>query len=373
MRMFFGGSTGYHHPKRERQICQLINSRLMSYYEHIHLYKSLGEFLEMKKKKVNPQHRVNLFLDSGAFSAKEQDVEINLDEYIRFIKKHEKYIEVYANLDVIGNAEATLKNQKIMEKAGLHPLPTYHVGEDESYLDYYIDNYDYMAFGGMARNSIKDRIAWLDRIFPKTCDENGMPKIKVHGFGMTSLVVMLRYPWYSVDSTSWVTTGRMGGVLFPKKTNGVYDYSINPFKLDVSAKSPSTKIQDKHLLNLSKAKQKFFLDYLAEKGYALGKSSFRVEDKKTYKLKEKETWFKKGELPVKGMPISEPENQGSKKEKKNNKSTDKQMVETIIEHGICNDYKLRDKLNIIYFLDLEKFMPRWPWKFVSKSNLKGFF
>ena len=80
---------------------------------------------------MNKMNKVDLFLDSGAFSAMTQGVKIDIYEYIDFIKEHEDVLEVYANLDVIGSAEGTWKNQMIMEEAGLKPLPVFHYGEDE--------------------------------------------------------------------------------------------------------------------------------------------------------------------------------------------------------------------------------------------------
>ena len=50
-------------------------------------------------------NKVELFLDSGAFSAFTQKVTIDIQEYIAFIKEHEDIIDVYANLDVIGMPE----------------------------------------------------------------------------------------------------------------------------------------------------------------------------------------------------------------------------------------------------------------------------
>jgi hypothetical protein len=47
------------------------------------------------------------------------------------------------------------------------------------------------------------------------------------------------------------------------------------------------------------------------------------------------------------------------------------FVETIIVPGLSNDYKQRDELNIIYFLDLEKSLPEWPWPF-KLVKAKGF-
>jgi hypothetical protein len=301
----------------------------------------------------NKKNKVNLFLDSGAFSAFSQNAEINIHEYIAFIKKNKKYIDVYANLDVISSktitveksAEGTLRNQKLMEKAGLSPLPCFHFGEPIKYLENYIKKYKYVALGGMVPISNKDLKPWLDHLYLKhICDRDGMPKVKIHGFGMTSLTLMLRYPWWSVDSTSWVVTGRMGGILIPRKSNGKYDYSKNPLKVTVSSKSPATKKKEAHFLSCSPAQQRIFREYFEEKGFVLGESTFRKENPKTYTLAKNEKWNKKKES----------------------------IVETIVSHGICNDYKLRDELNIMYFLDLEKRMEPWPWAF-RLNKMRGFF
>ena len=95
------------------------------------------------------QKLVNLFLDSGAFSASEQGAVIILDEYIKFAKKHEAHCEVIANLDVIGDPGETRKNQKKVEAEGLRPLPVYHYGEPRQYLLRYINMYEYIGIGGM--------------------------------------------------------------------------------------------------------------------------------------------------------------------------------------------------------------------------------
>lgn len=291
----------------------------------------------MKKKT-----KVDLFLDSGAFSAWSQGVEIPIHEYIDFIKKNKRYINVYANLDAIGSAQKTLQNQKIMEKSGLTPLPCFHYGEDIKYLKMYLKKYNYVALGGMVPISNKDLIPWLDKIFSEfICDDNGIPKVKIHGFGMTSLKLMFRYPWYSVDSTSWVTTGRMGGLLIPRAKNGIYIYDENAWKITVSAKSPNKNTKGHHIDNIPKNQRAFFLRYFKDKGYVLGKSEFHKENPKTYELKESEKWNKKRE----------------------------EIVETIIEPGLCNDYKLRDELNIIYFKDLENNMPKYPQPLkIKKKN-----
>lgn len=294
----------------------------------------------------NKKNKVNLFLDSGAFSAYTQGIEIDIYSYIDFIKKNKKYIETYANLDAIGDPAKTLKNQRIMEKAGLRPLPCFHYGEPVKYLHTYLKEYDYIALGGMVPISTKNLKPWLDDLFSNhLCDQKGNPKAKIHGFGMTALSLMLRYPWYSVDSTSWVVAGRMGGILIPKKTNGKYDYTKNPHKVTVSAKSPANKKKEAHFSTCSPAQQKIFREYYMSKGFKLGASEFRKEDPKTYELQKNEKWNKKKES----------------------------IIEKIIAPGLANDYKVRDEINILYFLDLEKTMKKWPWRFKIKNKMKGFF
>lgn len=290
--------------------------------------------------------KINLFLDSGAYSAFTQNTTIDIQEYISFIKRYEKYIDVYANLDSIGDPAQTLKNQRIMEEAGLSPLPCFHYGSPISYLKRYLKKYNYIALGGMVPISTVELIKWLDLLFSEyLCDEKGNPKCKVHGFGLTSLKLMLRYPWYSVDSTSWVVTGRLGSVLVPKFRSGKYEYLIDPWKVSISNRSPNQKDAGQHLSTFSPFEQKIIHEYLDSKGFKVGHSEFRTESEK-YKLKDGEKW--------------------------NGKAKDgKREVETIIEFGLCNDYKQRDELNIIYYLDLEKAIPPWPQPFKTKRLRQG--
>lgn len=295
--------------------------------------------------------RVELFLDSGAFSAFTQHKVIDIQEYIKFIKEHESLLEVYANLDVIGDAEATWKNQMIMEKAGLHPLPVYHYGEDEKWLKRILDKgYDYISLGGMVPISTGDLIHWLDYIF-KTyiCDEEGMPKVKVHGFGLTSLRLMLRYCWFSVDSTSWVVTGRMGSIYIPRYRDGKWIYDEDSWKINVSNRSPNKAEAGKHITTMSVMEKKILLNYITDKGYKLGTSEYK-KVKPDYELKENERF-------TDTLKDKNPERE----------------VEIIVEAGVSNRYQLRDELNIIYFLDLEASMPVYPWAFKVDTAQKGMF
>lgn len=289
---------------------------------------------------MNCANKVDLFLDSGAFSAFTQGVQIDINEYIQFINEHRDVLTVYANLDVIGDPAGTLANQKIMEAAGLDPLPCFHYGEPISYLLDYINEYDYIALGGMVPISTPNLLTWLDDIFGRyICDEHGMPKVRIHGFGLTSLRLMLRYPWYSVDSTSWVVLGRMGSLYVPRFRDGRYVYDEDSWKVSVSSRSPNRSEAGQHIETFPPRVREIILDYIYQKGYKLGLSEFKTESDK-YELRDGEKWSGKAEAG-------------------------QREVEIILEPGLSNQYKLRDEINIMYFLDLEKSMPEWPWPFCS--------
>ena len=349
MKLFLAG--GFLEKGSEWMIWDL--KRLYSYHYLMRRSLTMEEYkiVLMKRKKYNNKVRfkdriVDLFLDSGAFSADSQGATISLKDYAAFIKKYKKYISVYANLDVIGDAEASYKNQLRMERMGLSPMPVFHANEDFKYLHLYIKKYNYIGLGGTARAGQIARDNFMDKCFNIICDsKDRMPKVKVHGFGLTSIRHMTRYPWYSVDSTSWILTGRMGYIFVPRSRNGKWVYDEASRKYGVSNKSPSAKVAGQHIDNLSEGARKMVMSYVEEKGFILGKSEFKMK-LQTYELKENECWF----------------------EKKPKSSTDKRKVEIIIEPGLRNMNKQRDQLNIMFFLDLEESRPKWPWSFELETK-----
>jgi hypothetical protein len=139
----------------------------------------------------------------------------------------------------------------------------------------------------------------------------------------------------------------MGAIYVPKPWAESLD---EVWKVSLSNRSPNQAEAGKHLSSFSPNQRQYVLDYIKQKGYKLGKSEFRTEDD-SYEPKDNERWV------------------GSKKDIKDGKRD----VEMIIESGACNDYRKRDELNIIYFLDLEKAMPKWPWAFKLTGEGRGGF
>lgn len=356
MRIFAAGMGVPHKREKEAQIA--ATRRLYSFAAKDDTVGRLRIFRENDMA----QKKVELFLDSGAYSAWMQGISIDIQEYIAFIKEHERDLALYAVLDVIGDAEGTLKNQRIMEEAGLSPLPCFHFGEDLSYLERYVEEYEYLALGGLAAMGSKPQMFdFLDKAFDVICDKEGMPKVKVHGFAVTSLRAMKRYPWFSVDSTSWLSTARMGFMLVPHKLpNGDWDYletqpGRSTRKVAVSSISPAAGATDSHFSTLSKQWQAESLEWIAQHGLTMGKSRFkRVEP--GYQLGENEKW-----VGAPGVGEFEDDHEfGTSKKKACPKN--REYVEIIEEAGLCNDYVARDILSALYFKELESKFPEWPWR-----------
>ncbi len=183
---------------------------------------------------------VQVFLDSGAFSAFTKGVEVDLPRYCDYIHANAGMIEVASVLDGIGDPDETFKNQYLMEQLGTRPLPCFHYGEPMEFLEYYVENYEYITLGGMVPISTPQLKLWLDRLWEEyLTDDQGMPKVKVHGFGLTSLTLMMIYPWYSVDSSTWVQWAANGMILVPEHG-----------QVNISSASSSRKVAGQHLDNI---------------------------------------------------------------------------------------------------------------------------
>lgn len=205
-----------------------------------------------------------VFLDSGAFSAYSLGVDVNLEEYCAWINRNRDIIRtddtgalMASVLDGIGDPLKTWQNQQAMESLGVRPLPCFHYGEDERYLEWYISRYEYITIGGMVPITTPQLFMWLDRIWSKyLTDGSGRPRVKVHGFGLTSVPLMERYPWYSVDSSSWVQLAAHGNVFIP----GFGQYAI-------SARSPNIKVEGQHIDTLTPVARQRLEQEILDQGY----------------------------------------------------------------------------------------------------------
>ena len=238
MRIFVGGATNTNYSP------DLKLNTLESYF-----------FVSRKELKIDPTYIKEFFLDSGAFSAWSQKKVINLRGYIDYIKRNFNKIDYYSNLDEIYNSKKSAENLAIMEAQGLKPIPVYHYGESFKIFKDLCSKYDFIALGGMVPISTKNLIPFLNDCFEYICNKDGNTNKKIHGFGMTTLELMKKYPWFSVDSISPIITGAMGGI-----------YNSHGQVISVARKKdipPSTKIylgEEQDWLSLTKIEKNPLID-----------------------------------------------------------------------------------------------------------------
>lgn len=228
----------------------------------------LGSFFHLTpslQNMISPD-QFSFFLDSGAYSAWSRGTEIDLDEYVAFIKANIENIEVYASLDVIPGkpgsaattkqrddaAEQSWKNYLYMVREGLDPLPVYHYGENLTFLERMLDHgCQYIGIGGLVSVPSLMRRHWLDKVFARLTGSDGKPIVKTHGFGMTAIPLIFRYPWYSIDSTTWIKITSTGSVYLPQLVDGEFVFDQVPRVVSVSSVSPRAVVGGKHANTMS--------------------------------------------------------------------------------------------------------------------------
>jgi hypothetical protein len=240
----------------------------------------LGSFDNLIGKQVNmiTPDKFTFFLDSGAYSAWSRGTTIDIDEYIAFIKANIECIEVCACLDCIPGApgrsatsqereaaaELTWKNYLYMKAEGVDPLPVFHYGEDFRFLDRMIGHgCEYIGIGGLVGIPSDKRRAWLDRLFVRLTDKDGFPLLKTHGFGMTAVPLIFRYPWYSVDSTTWIKITANGAVYLPAMVNDEFVFDQAPSTITVSSRNPKQATGGKAANTMSESMRKILDRWLA--------------------------------------------------------------------------------------------------------------
>lgn len=176
-----------------------------------------------------------VFLDCGAYSAWTSGQEVDIDRYCSFLHRNMDGATEYPQLDVKGDYQKTRDNLLYMERQGLTPMPVFHMRDTP--IDYFKELVDKghtrIALGAMAgeKGLDKDLVdSKLRTIFAYITDkETGVVKVKLHAFGQTGIDILLKYPFYSADSTSWLGGAKYGSVI-------VFDWKDGKLK-DVSASS----------------------------------------------------------------------------------------------------------------------------------------
>ena len=183
-------------------------------------------------------------LDSGAFTFMNSfkgkiNWEVYINSYIDFINKYDIQYFFELDIDVIVGYENVKKIRKYIEqRTGKKCIPVWHKSRG---LDEFITmckEYSYVSIGGIVIGEITRKEY---KYFPKLIKIAHDNNCKIHGLGFTNTKLLHKYPFDTVDSTSWLSGGRFGQLhLF----NGSYIESKTN-----KEKRAKTKEVDKHNLN----------------------------------------------------------------------------------------------------------------------------
>lgn len=160
-----------------------------------------------------------VFLDSGAFSFREQmhknnvsvkemnhELQRYLLEYREFLGDYGSRFYICAELDVGDMYEKTKNREKLLEVGLTNLLPVIHRRDSRAYIEYLCKNYPYVAIGSVpdvSYNFLCKYVGARLRIAAKY-------GTKVHGFALTNIELMKRYPFFSCDSTTWLSGAKHG-------------------------------------------------------------------------------------------------------------------------------------------------------------------
>jgi len=167
-----------------------------------------------------------ILIDSGAFSAWNRGLKIDIDHYVEFIDKVKKINTIhdiyFINLDVIPHIKGTkptktqiitacekgIENYHYIKSKGHSTIHTFHQFEDLKYLDLITkecNDLNYIGISPANDQSVESRNKWLGEVFNQVKDT-----VRTHVLGLTAKDSLEKFPCYSADSSSWINVGRFG-------------------------------------------------------------------------------------------------------------------------------------------------------------------
>lgn len=134
-----------------------------------------------------------------------------ISQYIDYVKANSKKWDFYVTFDYVKRCPIIYQMTKKLEAAGIRPIPVYHGDAPLDWLERYCkEGYKFIGIGSVSRPKWKDKNYYYNQVHNIT-EKYG---VKTHGLAVTSLSHMFRFPWYSVDSATWVKTAAYGKIIY---------------------------------------------------------------------------------------------------------------------------------------------------------------
>ena len=208
MRIFLACSTSVINKENRK--------KFMEQNKPLYLLETFYSGEKICKEVLDIVGKENFLLDSGAFSymngqhcTKEMLIDY-LDRYIAFINKYD--IKYFFELDVdtiFGIEFVEMLREKLEKETQKKCIPVWHKGRGIEYWKKMCNSYKYVAIGGLVFHVKKKE--WP--LIKKMVDYAYTKGVKVHGLGFTKTNELNKYKFYSVDSSSWLSSASRGQTL----------------------------------------------------------------------------------------------------------------------------------------------------------------
>ena len=151
----------------------------------------------------------NVMIDSGAFTIYNSKTvsKLNLDSYCNYLEDNAHKVEKYVMLDVVKDKEKTKANYETMLNRGFNPMFVFtEYDNDWEYVRKAVKNQKHLCVAG----GVTNRGEWMLKRYQ---DVYKNTKADIHGLGFVQYNDIFRLPLHSVDSSSWVQTSQVYGIL----------------------------------------------------------------------------------------------------------------------------------------------------------------
>jgi hypothetical protein len=148
-------------------------------------------------------------VDSGAFTAWRKglrDWPAHAERYKAFLRSFEGRFDFAVSLDVIGDAEASLRAWLDLTAEGFNVVPVWHEGDPLEHLDAYGPADRLVGLGRTEGRRCKTKgLAFYDDAF------NHYPAGRFHALGNASPEQLSLYPFHSFDAVTWQLNSTYAG------------------------------------------------------------------------------------------------------------------------------------------------------------------
>lgn len=181
------------------------------------------------------------FVDSGVFSARKTGSNITVRELVEYYDANKDIISFMFNLDT-GNHAQQLDNCKMLKAAGVPVIGIYHGDMPIDYIKRFADINPYVAISYFAVSSgIAHSLDNLEKYHQKIfgyLHKNNMQGLPLHLLGLEKKDVLIKYPAYSCDATSYISDYMFGKLsYFCEKEKRLKN-------IDVGSKVTTQKLED---------------------------------------------------------------------------------------------------------------------------------